>query len=131
MRQVGLLAVLVAAGCASGGGAGGPEAGADDRQVVELTVVNRADGTVTAFAQWRTGSRTMLGVLRAGATGTYTTPYRGREVALTFDAGTPPPATGQPGSFAPAFVEVEPGEALVFEIIRIFPPDVFSRRAQR
>jgi hypothetical protein len=98
---------------------------------VELTVVNRADGTVTAFALWRSGSRTRLGVLRAGATGTYVTPHRGQEVALAFEAAVPPPATGQPGAYAPTYVQIDVGEAVVFEIVRIFPPNVFSRRAQR
>jgi hypothetical protein len=118
---------LGAAGCASGGQAS-PEDLGGGPQTVELTVFNRADGTVTAFAQWRNGPRTRLGVLRAGTTESYLIPHRGSEIALTFEAAVPPPATGYPSSYAPTFVQIDMGDTLVFEIVRIFPPEIFARR---
>ena len=126
-----LVLALVAAGCASGGGQSNDlEDATAAPQSVEIIVVNRADGTVTAFAQWRNGPRTLLGVIRAGVTTSYITPYRRSEVALTFEAAVPPPATGYPSAYAPTYVQIDMNDSVIFEIIRIFPPNVFSRRGQ-
>jgi hypothetical protein len=127
---VSLVLAWIATGCASGGQGGAPGDLTSGPQTVELTVANLADGTVTAFAQWRNGPRTLLGVLRAGAVGSYITPYRASEVALTLEAAVPPPATGYPSAYAPTFVQIDMGDTVVFEIIRIFPPNISYRRAR-
>ncbi len=125
-----LVFALIAAGCASGGQAGDLGDLTSGPQTVELTVSNLADGTVTAFAQWRNGPRTRLGVLRAGAVGSYITPYRASEVALTLEAAVPPPATGYPSAYAPTFVPIDMGDSVIFEIIRIFPPNISYRHTR-
>lgn len=123
-----VLLATVFAGCASSGPG---STGADNTDAtVEMTVVNRADGTVTAFAQWRNGPRSRLGVVRVGDTQTFTTAHRGQEVALTIEAAVPAPATGLPGAYAPSYVVVDAGESMVWEIIQISPPNIFYRRAQ-
>lgn len=130
LRSVTLVSVALVTACASSGPETAPADLGGGPQIVEMTVLNRADGTVTAFAQWRTGPRVRLGVIRAGVTSTFITPYRGSEVALTFEAAVPPPATGYPSAYAPTFIQIDMGDSVVFEIIRIFPPNVFSRRGQ-
>lgn len=117
------------AGCSSSPGIEGTQPAG--RSVVELTVVNRADGTAVVFAEWGEARRTRLGTLRAGASTTFTTPYRGPSLRLGVESSTPPPVTTnvRVATESPT-AAVDPGDRVVFEITRLDPVSVFYRRAR-
>jgi len=120
--------LLLAVACSSSPGDQGIGPAGDP--TVELTVVNRADGTAVVFAEWIGGRRSRLGTLRPGATETYATPYRGPSLRLGVESSTPPPATTNVRVAADSPVaNVDAGDRVVFEITRLNPVSVFYRRA--
>ena len=122
-----------------------PHSAAAQDGVLEIIVLNRTSSTVEVFVQWRNGARIRLGQLRQRGTETYTTDYRGSEVALSLDvmgapsAGTTrgAPAFGRDDTVRPdaladpgreTFVSVDVGDRIEFEIRAVNPIDVFSQR---
>ena len=116
-------------------------AGQDD--VVEMVVLNRTSSAVTVFVQWRGGARVRLGELRRRGSETYTTPYRGAELALSLDVlGGPSTGTtsgrlafddpagndDNRGGGSESYVSVDVGDRVEFEIRRVQPIEVFTRR---
>lgn len=148
-RAIGVILVstILAMANMSCASAGAPEfaiedgvsAGAVEGGAVEMIVINRTAGTVTAFVQWTEhGTRMRLGQLSGRETRAFMTPYRGTQFRLDVDVqSSPPPATFGPGSIAAArrrdetlsFVEVFPGERYEWEIRETVPSVVlFFRR---
>ncbi|MBM4182656.1 MAG: hypothetical protein FJ207_00355 [Gemmatimonadetes bacterium] len=130
-----LVPVLLLGACSSSGATaaagGAQDAAPAGEPTVELTVINRADGTAIVFAEWAQGRRTRLGTLRAGATATYTTPHRGTSLRLGVESSAPPPVTTNVRVAAESpTVAVDAGDRLVFEITRLNPVSVFYRRAE-
>ena len=140
-----LLAVGAAftMGCSSAGGGGDVPGAAPggDEQVVDITVVNRSEITVSVFAVWP-GSRNRLGEVGIGRTRVFRTDYRGTDLVLGIDpANVPPAGTSQgPIQFDPqttrrtedmlmtGSVQVDAGDQILFEIRRVSPRlDVFWR----
>ena len=99
----------------------------DSSPFVEMTVVNRAENTLTVFAWWRAGARVRLGEIRGGATRTFNTPLRSDEVWLSFDvlAGR---RVGRPNP-PEFFVPVQAGDGIEWEIRPTYA--VFYRRLAR
>mgnify|MGYP001454587735 CR=1 FL=1 len=141
MRSIALaLCASLATGCASSGPATATPDALDTGATVDMVVINRTVGPVTAFAQWRSGPRLPLGEVRANATRRFTTPLRGTEVWLSVDvlaapsAGTTAGPTAMSGRSQPrpapqSFVTIEPGDALEWVIHQTYPAvDLTYRR---
>ena len=125
--------VLASAGCAS---AGAPEATLDgdaQEDVVELTVINRTSGAVTAYVEWESGRRVPLGELMGRQTRTFVTPHRDFRFRLSLNVlSAPPPITAggpSPRRSTQPFVFVNPGDRYEWEIRQTVPSiDLFYRR---
>ncbi|MCH7934506.1 MAG: tetratricopeptide repeat protein, partial [Gemmatimonadetes bacterium] len=119
-----------------------PHSAAAQDNVLELVVENQTSSVVTVFVQWRNGGRVRLGELRQRGSETYTTPYRGSEVALSVDVLGGPAAGARAGvlAFGPdgnaggrgnsnvTYVDVEAGDRMEFQIRSVEPLDVSYQR---
>jgi len=106
-----LLGLVLASGCASGGGGGSSQdlsAGS-----VEVNIWNRSDRTITVFARWQNAPRQRLGQLSGGRRAVFTTALRGPRLAISWDivSGSPPPATAGAGADFPQVAD-QPGDPL-------------------
>ncbi len=113
--------------------------GASEDGVVEMIVINRTSGAVTAYVEWLNGSRVPLGEVSGGQTRTFMTPYRDFEFRLSLRVlSSPPPVTRgpatraaipRPGGSTQPFVTVGPGERTEWEIQQTVPSiRLFYRR---
>ena len=140
MRPMALvLCASLATGCASSSQATATPDASDTGATVDMIVINRSAGVVTAYAQWRNGPRMPLGEVRANATRRFTTPHRTTEVWLSVDVlsapslGTTAGPTALSGGRRPRdaptpFVSIEGGDALEWEIRQTYPTVEVSYR---
>jgi hypothetical protein len=100
-----MLGVALSSGCASGGGSGSQDDSITGS--VEVTIWNRSDRTLMAYARWGNAPRVRLGQLSGTRRGTYTTPVRGPTMAISWDivSGSPPPATAGAGAPFPVVAD--------------------------
>ncbi len=141
MRAIALaLCASLAMGCASSSQATATPDAPDTGATVDMVVINRSAGVVTAYAQWRNGPRVPLGEVRANATRRFTTPYRTTEVWLSVDVLSAPSVgttagptalsgRGQPRSAPQSFASIEVGDAFEWVIHQTYPTvDLTYRR---
>ncbi len=141
MRRIALaLCASLATGCASSGQATATPDPSEAGATVDMVVINRTAGPVTAFAQWRSGPRLPLGEVRANATRRFATPLRGTEVWLSVDVLSAPSVgttagptalsgRGPPRAAPQSFVSIEVGDALEWVIHQTYPTvDLTYRR---
>ncbi len=121
-----LLSMGLVSGGTSASQANSASDALDSGAVVEMVVINRTPGTVTAYVEWRgAGGRVPLGEVRGRETRTFVTPHRDLEFRLSLNVlSTPPALTGaatrrrQPTQ---SFVTVYPGERYEWEIRQTYP----------
>jgi len=94
-------------GCASGGGGGSSSDEAGASSSVEVSIWNRSDRTLAAYARWGNAPRVRLGQLSGTRRGTFSTPVRGPTLAISWDivSGSPPPATAGAGAAFPVVAD--------------------------
>ena len=108
-----LLLLAFATGCAANLASTDSDDVGSDR-VIDMIVRNQGNSPVTAFAWWENGARVPLGEVPAGATLTFTTPYRDRGVVLSL-AVLSDRSSGL-GDRPEESVLVRPGERLAWTI---------------
>jgi len=76
------LAAVLASACASGQGSDPGEEGPPTE--VGLVVVNELPVTMSAYVQWRLGSRMRLGEIPGGSSMPFSVPSRGQDLRVIF-----------------------------------------------
>ena len=132
-----LLSMGLVSGGASASQANAASDGIDSGAVVEMVVINRTPGTVTAYVEWRgAGGRVPLGEVRGRQTRIFVTPHRDLEFRLSLNVlSTPPVLTGaatRRREPTQSFVTVYPGERYEWEIRQTYPTiELFYLRVPR
>ena len=132
-----LLSMGLVSGGASASQANTASDGIDSGAVVEMVVINRTPGTVTAYVEWRgAGGRVPLGEVRGRQTRIFVTPHRDLEFRLSLNVlSTPPVLTGaatRRREPTQSFVTVYPGERYEWEIRQTYPTiELFYLRVPR